>query len=249
MTVLTGAGASKAGAEPSPAEEMRETWSSRPRPSSERISRACGSIFASALITALSDVSSPLLESPASNATGGESLHPAEPTDVQTKTYDEFCKAIINALKSIDRRQEDHEFRSAAEDDEWDLDLDLSNSQSRDGEPGTSHNGGSRGQPQGDSRSDSIRRILQAKARTLSDACPGDWDAAPYRRLQGQLRRYARGESRIMKSEDSFQALIIYRLDAANFIDMMVSNAKLPRPYYQSCLAWDFPKILRGVCH
>ncbi|KAK3390062.1 hypothetical protein B0H63DRAFT_499798 [Podospora didyma] len=68
------------------------------------ISTRFGSIFAEAPIAALSSVSSPLLARDVDipDAAAGEeesNLRPEEPSEEQIATYNEFCRAITNALE------------------------------------------------------------------------------------------------------------------------------------------------------
>ena len=189
------------------------------------ISRACPSIFATALINTLSDVTSPLLETQPPKSAHSRSLQPSQPTEVQAEAYQQFCKSIVRSLQSIDRR---HSSPLA-------LDLDPSNRLAGHDAPDTFRTDGLTA-----SRKEFYhRRVMQMKAKMLAESCPGDWAQAPYRRLQQSLSRYAKGESRVMRAEEHLQAVITYRLDAARFIDTMVANLRLPQPYGQSCLVWD----------
>ena len=91
-----------------------ESWAA-----SNSIGRFCGSIYATALIQALSDVSSPLVitdEIP--NPSG--SLQPLQPTGLQTKTFNEFARTIHKTLLTrVDRFGYLHDIHFSAQDDEW----------------------------------------------------------------------------------------------------------------------------------
>jgi hypothetical protein len=57
---------------------------------------ACGSIYVSALINALSDASSPLVESPNENSSITGSIQPQAPTATQTESFNEFARSIYD---------------------------------------------------------------------------------------------------------------------------------------------------------
>ena len=64
------------------------------------IGRSCGSIFASTIINTLSSVSSPLLDNSAFGPLPGpaesmETLQPDSPTQLQTESYNQFCRSIL----------------------------------------------------------------------------------------------------------------------------------------------------------
>ncbi|KAK0729598.1 hypothetical protein B0H67DRAFT_547716 [Lasiosphaeris hirsuta] len=91
---------------------------------SESMGRACGSVFASATISALSEASTPLLASDVglqeATAEAGMSLQPEEPTKQQTETCNEFCCAITSSLQlGSEPRIFGEHFHSSAQDDEW----------------------------------------------------------------------------------------------------------------------------------
>ena len=92
-------------------------------PVSESIGRAGGSIFSTTLIQCLTTISSPLLEENANlllDETSTTKIQPSQPTDIQTSTYNSFCKAVLSTLQEeVTRRPHDHEFRFSAQDDEW----------------------------------------------------------------------------------------------------------------------------------
>lgn len=101
-----------------------------PWPLSDSLSRVCGSVFASSLIKALANTTSPLLEdniTPDRPAEGGQmsntqaplELQPDNPTDQQTETYDAFRGAVWNACKKLTRLYSDHSFSFSAQGDQW----------------------------------------------------------------------------------------------------------------------------------
>jgi hypothetical protein len=120
MTILTAAGAWEG-----EHELISETYLSQAWNDSASISRACGSIFATTLIDSLTQTTSPLLQSspsPQEEAVSGgsNSLQPSTATEVQTETYNEFCRSVVRTLgENVTRRPNRHEFRFAAQDDEW----------------------------------------------------------------------------------------------------------------------------------
>lgn len=122
MTISTAAGAWEC---PSlkPDGGVSDTFLSKSWNSSDSVGRHCGSIFATTLVNSLCSSTSPLL---AKNSSAGEasnrdsvSLQPKAPTSLQAKTYNEFCRTIADTLKNTTRLADQHEFRFAAQDDEW----------------------------------------------------------------------------------------------------------------------------------
>jgi len=92
-----------------------ESWNESP---SVR-KRICGSIYASALINALSDASSPLVESPNGDSSITGSIQPQAPTATQTESFNEFARSIYDTLLGIDRFGDDHHISFSAQDDDW----------------------------------------------------------------------------------------------------------------------------------
>jgi hypothetical protein len=96
-------------------ETPSESWPTSP--SLRR--RHCGSIYASALIKVLSDMSSPLLERRSQEDPSAGSLQPQSPTEIQTESFNEFARTIYDSLLSIDRFRDTHEISFSAQDDDW----------------------------------------------------------------------------------------------------------------------------------
>ncbi|KAK0703057.1 hypothetical protein B0T26DRAFT_729708 [Lasiosphaeria miniovina] len=100
-------------------------------PVSNSIGRACGSVFAGATISALSDASTPLLGHSSAEEQGSRSeipgtddtcLQPEEPTELQTKTYNEFCRAVTNVVGAWGfSRLLYNGFRFSAQNDDWEF--------------------------------------------------------------------------------------------------------------------------------
>lgn len=72
-------------------------------PTSKSVGRVCGSVFASATISALTAATSPLIsiDNTDTNPQGEdakESIQPSTPNPIQTKTYNEFCRSIWDAV-------------------------------------------------------------------------------------------------------------------------------------------------------
>ncbi|KAJ9191770.1 hypothetical protein DTO166G4_7156 [Paecilomyces variotii] len=88
---------------------------------SASMGRTCGSIFCSTLIETLSSVSSPLLDNPAPGpAQDTESLQPDNPTQLQTESYNQFCRSILEVCgERVHRLWADQEFTFSAQDDDW----------------------------------------------------------------------------------------------------------------------------------
>ncbi|KAH6988995.1 hypothetical protein BKA56DRAFT_611282 [Ilyonectria sp. MPI-CAGE-AT-0026] len=84
-----------------------------------------------------------------------------------------------------------------------------------------------------------LRRFMQTNATMMANSCPGDWNIAPNRRLQGHLRADAAGEERGIRQEDHLVNVMLYRLELAAFVDGVVDQFRLVRPFGQSLLYWD----------
>jgi len=103
----------------------KEPWLSQSSDKSPGIGRFCGSMFATSIIETLSNSASPLLELPSAieDAAGSATcaaLQPENPTEEQSETYNEFCRAVVRTLReSFTRRNSQHTFRFSAKDDEW----------------------------------------------------------------------------------------------------------------------------------
>ena len=96
---------------------VSESWGASP---SVRSRRYCGSIYASALISALSDASSPLVGPPNEDSSISGSIQPHAPTAIQTESFNEFARSIHDTLLDIDPRYGDkHEISFSAQDDDW----------------------------------------------------------------------------------------------------------------------------------
>ncbi|CAM1507528.1 Fc.00g071690.m01.CDS01 [Cosmosporella sp. VM-42] len=91
-------------------------------------SRACGSVFATALIRSLTSAASPLLnhindaqESSSLQLDQPDSLQPDEPNPLQTMTYNAFCQSILNTCRDeVHRLWYEQQFTFSAQDDAWD---------------------------------------------------------------------------------------------------------------------------------
>jgi hypothetical protein len=277
MTVLTAAG--DISAQPGTGNHL-QTWLSLAWNDSPSVGRACGSMFATTVISALTASTSPLLDDDyPQDSAGHNPLQPSLATDAQTETYNEFCSSIVRTLgEKVTRRPEFHDFRFAAQDDEWDqcwmgrtgvplsyfrqrwddapvykttspnsfLNLDPNNPIWQSDQTGESCIPSSRTGsfvPQAlrqDGRSQRVlRRSMQATAAMLANSCPGDWQAGPNHRIRGLLRDYARGKDRGLQREEFLVNVMVFRLQTADFIDTIVTNFGLTRPFGQKCLSWD----------
>jgi hypothetical protein len=89
--------------------------------SSESIGRTCGSIFASTMFQTLSSVTSPLLDPrQSSQSSDDETLHPDEPTDQQTLTYNSLCRSVLDTCQNkVTRFSSNQCFAFSAQDDAW----------------------------------------------------------------------------------------------------------------------------------
>ncbi|EEY17465.1 conserved hypothetical protein [Verticillium alfalfae VaMs.102] len=88
---------------------------------SRSISRACGSVFASAVIEALTCNSTPLIDSLGDGCAGDSNmLQPTEPSDTQTATYNTFCDSILTCCADrVHRLWYEQEFTFSAQNDHW----------------------------------------------------------------------------------------------------------------------------------
>ena len=111
-------------------ENNDETGWSNAWPNSHSMGRACGSVFASTLLHALSSATSPLVaelnetsaveqsfEGPSQRS---HQLQPEEPSPEQIMTYNAFCRAIWRTCaNNIHQLWECQSFRFSAQDDQW----------------------------------------------------------------------------------------------------------------------------------
>ena len=95
--------------------------------SSPSIYRACSSVFASTLIDTLCSTTSELVhdeeqQQPSSSSPSDlEPLQPDDPTEEQTKTYNEFCQSILEVCGDcVHRLWEEQKFSFSAQHDQWD---------------------------------------------------------------------------------------------------------------------------------
>ncbi|KAH8805902.1 hypothetical protein F5884DRAFT_801040 [Xylogone sp. PMI_703] len=270
MTILTAAGDMLS--EPTTTEQEEPKRYSYSWDNSTSIGRACGSVFASMLINTLTDSASPLLEGVPPEVTH-KSLQPSKTTDIQTKTFNEFCWSIVRTLGE-NTTDEGHEFRFAAQDDDWThcwlgrTGIPLSYFQQRwDNAPiykatsnilcaatGSSYHGDavadriSAQTLRPDEHSENfLRRAMQKKAAMLANSCPGDWHMSPNGLYRGFLRDYSTGETRNLDFEDFVIDIMLFRLQTAELVDTIVVNLKLSQPFGQACLQWDRQRWFREL--
>lgn len=84
-----------------------------------------------------------------------------------------------------------------------------------------------------------LRRFMQTNATMLANTCSDDWNIAPNRRLRGLLRAYAAGEERGIRQEDHLVNVMLYRLELTAFVEGVVDQFRLVRPFGQSLFYWD----------
>src|SRR5215469_13426349 len=90
---------------------------------SERSKPQYGSIYATALINALSDASSPLIRLPNEDPSISGSIQPLAPNATQTESFNEFAKTIHDTLFGIDPRFRDkHDISFSAQMEQKDAD-------------------------------------------------------------------------------------------------------------------------------
>lgn len=94
------------------ARSMPDTW-----PSSESIGHACGSVFASTLVKALSSPTGPL--SVEENGEENSEEEDDDDDDEENMTYNAFCKALWDTCKDRVYRFWEHQEFTFSPDDQW----------------------------------------------------------------------------------------------------------------------------------
>jgi hypothetical protein len=226
-------------------------------PLSASLGRACGSIFAGAIINALSNVSSPLLAEEEAQKEQNESterLQPDEPTEIQTETYNEFCRSVTTVLKArgISGSQTDA-FCFSAQDDRWTFSwsrrtaIPLARFKERwDNLPTyprqvfpDASSAESVSLPGGvQFRDQEHARVYRMVQEFRQFCCPGDWQGGYENRVAARIQWFLKGESNAPPLS-YFTALIEFRQSACRVADRFVQVHNLSRPNGESCILCD----------
>ncbi|KAK0622632.1 hypothetical protein B0T14DRAFT_384529, partial [Immersiella caudata] len=229
---------------------------------SDSMGRACGSVFAGHTIASLTKITTPLLpqdfgsEGPLADKDEDDSLQPSEPTEVQTETYNEFCRAVVTA---IDTNTDWHsalltQFTFSAQDDQWEYSwsrrsgLPLARFKERWDQlpvyPATS--------PM--ARTEDIFfaggavidemtcHLLHARVRSMAslfyNICDPDWVKGQNIRLGGAIHCYLRGEP-AHYSEAEIAGIIRFRWMTSRLMDRFIDDHGLTAPNGQICILWN----------
>ncbi|KAK3360691.1 hypothetical protein B0T25DRAFT_621586 [Lasiosphaeria hispida] len=232
---------------------------------SESIGRACGSMFASAAISALTEASTPLLASDAGSqeatAEADMSLQPEEPTKQQTETYNEFCRTITTTLQpEWEFRIFGEDFHFSAQNDEWEWSwtrrtgIPLAYFEERWNQletiprrefpkPGDDNYTGSHRTGSANSYMDDMTREMAhsrvfGMAELFRQLCPGDWCKGWNVALAGDFFNFLRGRPGAPSAE-YIAEVIYFRWDTCLFVDRFVADHGLCRPDDKICVMWD----------
>lgn len=231
-------------------------------PSSGSVDRACGSVFATTLVEALTSSASPFLpDDERDDVSPASELQPEKPTAEQTKTYDEFCESILETCEDrVHRLWYRQEFSFSAQDDQWEYSwtgrtgIPLANFEKRWEELVTYPYQGPTesnmdlslastvGQVQGLTTRmvESIRKHrITEMARLFLDTCPSDWTGGRHVAIRSFLRHYAAGEEVELYWDLDIVAMIQCRCELSLLADYLVDTLGLPQPNSQPCLYWD----------
>ncbi|KAK3348584.1 hypothetical protein B0T25DRAFT_503297 [Lasiosphaeria hispida] len=254
--------------------ELNITTMAAAKPDNESISwrlsrsmrRACGSVFAGATISALSDASTPLLgegcssEAPAANET---CLQPEEPTEMQAETYNEFCRSITDVLGGRGfSRILSKDFSFSAQDDKWEYSwtrrsgIPLAHFRERWEKLSTYPH-----QPSGDNdqntptthltggaNTDTVvdkmtRAIVHSQVTSMAKLfveilCPGDWNKGQNVAVAGGLFQFLDNDPDA-QSASEIADIICFRWDTCLLVDRFVDDHGLHRPDGKICVMWD----------
>ncbi|KAK4143418.1 uncharacterized protein C8A04DRAFT_12323 [Dichotomopilus funicola] len=252
--------------------ELNTTTMAAAQPEGESISwqmsssmgRACGSVFAGATISTLSDASTPLLgQGSSSEAPTGETcLQPEEPTALQTETYNEFCRSITDVLgaRGLSGLLSD-DFTFSAQDDKWEYSwtrrsgIPLAHFKERwEKLPTYPH------QPTADNNQTTpaahftggadantvVEEITHATVQSrvtsmaklfLEILCPGDWNMEQNVAVGGGLFEFINNHPNA-PSASEVSDMIRFRWNACFLVDRFVDDHNLDRPDGKICVLW-----------
>ncbi|KAK3360824.1 hypothetical protein B0T24DRAFT_123681 [Lasiosphaeria ovina] len=234
--------------------------------------RACGSVFAGATIASLSDASTPLLLGQGSSsgepitvnpdyfADDDTCLQPTEPTEMQTKTYNEFCRSIKDVLGARGfSRILSRNFTFSAQNDNWEYSwtrrsgIPLAHFGQRwealptyPHQPDANDNkttpdvhlaGGA------DSIIDEITQaMVQSQVANMAKLFvevlyPGDWEKGQNIAVASGLFQFANNTSGA-PSASEIADLICFRWDACLLVDKFIDDHCLNRPDGRICVLW-----------
>ncbi|KAN0079186.1 hypothetical protein V8E54_004400 [Elaphomyces granulatus] len=242
-------------------DQESESWAA-----SKSIGRCCGSIYATALIKALSDVASPLAMTDEVTGISG-SLQPTKPSRLQAETFNEFAKTGFV-----------HDIRFNAQDDDWenswmgrtgiplvDFEKRWSSLESRASSPASSVNrdpsalnllltdpvnsepilGGKLGSLFGGTAR-SQRRHVCALVKSLLETCPGTWTRGYGPLVRGRLSRYL-GDNDQEGETASIFFLCEYRFSLIRYADILVESLSLPHPGGVCCSEFFYQEWMHAA--
>ncbi|KAK3338603.1 hypothetical protein B0T25DRAFT_508455 [Lasiosphaeria hispida] len=223
-------------------------------PLSASMGRACGSVFAGAIINTLSGVSTPLLpRDEASAAPETEErlgLQPEDPTEAQTDTYNEFCRTVTTTLgaRGISSALLKG-FRFSAQNDQWEYTwtrrtaIPLARFRDRwerlpiyprqvfhdASSIESSHLAGST------HITDQEHARVYGMAEQFYRLCPGDWNAGPNVSLASKFFSFLKGLPDA-PSASEIADVIKFRWEACLMADKFVRDHNLRRPNQEICV-------------
>ncbi|KAK3349124.1 hypothetical protein B0T25DRAFT_481571 [Lasiosphaeria hispida] len=233
---------------------------------SSSIGRACGSVFAGATISALSDASTPLLgqgsssEAPTADET---CLQPREPTEMQVEMYNEFCRSITDVLGARGfSRILSRDFTFSAQDDKWEYSwtrrsgIPLAhfrerweklptyfyqpNADNNQTTPAAHLTGGADANTVIDEITHSMAqsRVTSMAKLFFEVLCPGDWNRGQDVAVAGGLFQFLHNHPDA-QSASEIADIICFRWDTCLLVDRFVDDYGLYRPDGKICVMWD----------
>lgn len=228
-------------------------------PTSRSVGRICGSVFASATISALTAATSPLIsmDDTDTNHQGEdaeESIQPSSPNPIQTETYNEFCRSIWDTVTQQGFSRLHGNFTFSCQDDQWEyswsrrsgiplvrfkerwdnLPTYRPSPKGQDDSPGVSVKGGFATQM--DELCESIAKMkTRSVAKKFYEICAQDWNVGSSVLAGGMIREYITGDANAPTDREVYD-LIHFRWEACLFADSWVEQMGLNRPYGEICL-------------
>ena len=227
---------------------------------SDSVKRACGGVFSGHTIEALTKITTPLLpqdygpEGPPADE--DDSLQPSEANEVQTETYNEFCRAVVTA---IDTDTDWHsalftQFTFSAQDDQWEYSwsrrsgLPLARFKERWHQlpvyPATSPMAITEGIcfTGGAVINDMTCHLLHARVKSMAslfyNICDADWVKGQDVGLGGAIHSYLQGTP-TKYSEAEIAGIIRFRWMTSRLIDSFIEDHGLTAPSGQICILWN----------
>ncbi|KAI2615061.1 hypothetical protein GGR54DRAFT_613901 [Hypoxylon sp. NC1633] len=226
-------------------------------PVSDSMEQASGSMFVEATLATLSDVSTPLLVqdgSPKDPTMVEFCLQPEEPTELQTETYNEFCRTIQDILGAGGfSRILGNELRFSAQNDEWRYPwtgrsgIPLTYFSERWGKLTSYPPKLSQGVSNSLTRSvddcidEMTRKTIHSRVYGMAELfyqlCPGDWNRGWNVAIAGDLNNFLHGKP-LAPSAYEIADIIFFRWDACLHVDRFVDHHGLHRPNNEICVMW-----------